>query len=229
MRKKRTTFNTHEVLDYEKKRYHGFDQKIVDWKERRVINSLFGERDKERARILDLPCGFGRFSGLLAQKSQWFISGDVSFSMVKRAVQRRIFLEMNGGIGVACDAAEGLPFEDEALEGVFCMRFFHHVHEKNQRIQILKEFFRVTSDWVMVSFYRLNILHRLQRKIRKMGGKSRTNINMISKKEFIQEAEKSGFRIKKITPLFRGVHSQHIALLKKVKPYFNSGFEGKAG
>ena len=211
------TFKDHEVLDYEKKRYRGFDQKIVDWRERRVIKNLLKEAKGKAEKVLDLPCGYGRFSELLIEEATCLISGDRSFSMVKRALHNREASNRDLGMGTVCDAVEGLPFKAGVFDGIFSLRFFHHLHTRSARIKVMKEFFRTSSDWVIISFYSLNPVHKLQRRIRKASGKSRTDINMMSQKDFISEAEGAGLFVKKVSPLFKGLHSQHIALLEKTE------------
>jgi len=229
VRSKDTFFKDHEVLDYEKKRYRGFDQKIVDWRERKVINKLLKETKREAEKVLDLPCGYGRFSQLLTERAPCLVSGDRSFSMVKRALDNRSVSDMTSRPGAVCDAVEGLPFKAGAFDGIFSMRFFHHLHSSGSRIRVLKEFFRTSSDWIIISFYSLNPVHKLQRRIRKATGKSRTNINMMSRRDFVSEAEEAGLHVKRISPLFKGLHSQHIALLKKTEFYSYTGLKGKTG
>jgi len=228
MRSQRIFFKDREVLDYEKKRYRGFDQKIVDWREKRIAGRMLKQDKGSAKRILDIPCGYGRFSEFLAKNSVYLISADLSFSMVKRAMENRFSSGIDKGSGTACDAVEGLPFKAEIFDGIFSLRFFHHLHEREQRIHVLKEFFRVSSSWVIISFYSLNSLHKAQRRIRKMAGKSRAHINMMSKKDFIGEAREAGFYVEKICPLIKGLHSQHMVLLKKAESYSQSSLKRKS-
>lgn len=168
-------------------------------------------------RVLDIPCGYGRFSSLLLDKSLSLTSCDLSFSMVKRARERSLLPNHELVEGVVADAKAGLPFGSGAFPLLFSMRFFHHVHREEERAHILEEFSRVSSRWVICSYYHSNLLHFLQRKLRRKIKKSPTRIKMISHKTFCTEAVQAGFQVVKVYPLFRGIHSQHVALLKKVK------------
>jgi ubiquinone/menaquinone biosynthesis C-methylase UbiE len=133
--------------------------------------------------------------------------------MVERAGEKHA---RSGKIpGVVADAKQGLPFPHDVFSLVFSMRFFHHLHDKSDREAILKEFSRVTSDWVILSFYQRNALHVIQRKLRRRIMKKKTRIMMIPRKEFYQEIEDAGLSLIKVVPLFRGIHAHHIALLKK--------------
>ena len=141
------------------------------------------------------------------------MDSDLSFHMVERASEKHA---RPGKIpGVVADAKLGLPFQRDAFFLLFSMRFFHHLHEKEDREAILKEFSRVTSDWMILSFYKRNALHVLQRKLRRRILKKKTRIKMIPRKEFYQEIKDAGLNIIKVIPLFRGIHAHHIALLKK--------------
>ncbi len=80
---------------------------------------------------------------------------------------------------------------------------------------ILREFFRASSAWAVVSFYRLNALHLFQRRLRRLVNKSRTRIKMMEPGRFEKEAVAAGFSVVKILPLIPGLHSYHVALLKK--------------
>jgi hypothetical protein len=114
------------------------------------------------------------------------------------------------------DAKKGLPFKRDVFFLLLSMRFFHHVHEKDEREVILKKFFRVTSDWVILSYYQKNLLHILQRKLRRRVMRKKTRIKMVSRREFHEEIRSAGLRIVKVFPVFRGMHAHYIALLRKI-------------
>ncbi len=201
------------VRDYERWRYRGIDQRIVHARETRLIERHFaairaaGGFPEAGAAVLDLPCGYGRFSKLLRNHARRLVNGDLSFEMVKRAAAAE---------GVVANAKQGLPFKDGVFEVVFSLRFFHHVHDARDREAILREFRRVTSGWAIVSFYRTSGLHGLQRRLRRKFHKSRTNIKMIEPGTFEREAAAAGFDVVKIAPLFRGLHAYHLALLRAI-------------
>jgi SAM-dependent methyltransferase len=206
-------FQRHEVEDYERKRYRGLDQRIVDWRERRILKKILHRVKVKTPMALDIPCGYGRFSGLLLSHSFFLISSDLSFHMVERALEKKS--TSDNICGVVADAEAGLPFQSRIFSLLLSMRFFHHIHESKSRGAILRELHRVASDWVIVSFYQKNILHFLQRKFRKkMRGKKR-DIKMNVRDEFQKQAELAGFDVIEIFPLFRGIHAQHVALLRK--------------
>jgi SAM-dependent methyltransferase len=211
-----TPFKKHEVEEYERKRYRGIDQRLVHRREEKLLRKILRRIGDSTILVLDVPCGYGRFSDLLLDKDFSLVSSDISFPMVKRAREKSGHPHSRFLSGVVADAKHGLPFKKGAFSLVLSMRFFHHVHEKKERESILKEFSRATSDWVILSFYQKNLFHNLQRKFRRRIKRSRTRIKMISRQELCQEAEGAGFKVVKISSLFRGIHAHHIALLKKM-------------
>jgi SAM-dependent methyltransferase len=133
--------------------------------------------------------------------------------MVKRAVERN---EESARLsGVVADGISGLPFKGKIFDFILSMRFLHHLHQEEERKAVLGEFSRVAKEGIILSFYQSNPLHVLQRKLRRRIKKSKTKIKMLSRKEFQREVEGKGFKIVRIYPLFKGIHSQQVALLRK--------------
>ena len=217
-------FQANEVADYERKRYRGLDQRLVNARERRILKKLLslcspaaaappGLGEGEAARALDAPCGYGRFAGLLGAAGFEVFDADLSVAMVRRASAR------GAGpvhpVGVVANLTRGLPFRTGTFSLVFSMRFFHHLHESPARRAALAEFDRATREWLIVSYYQANPLHLAQRAVRRKILRKTTRIKMISGREFRGEAAASGFDVVRVVPLFRGLHAQHIALLRK--------------
>jgi len=210
-------FSKNEVADYEKKRYRGLDQRLVHSREQKILRKIFDRIEETSGLALDLPCGYGRFSSFLLDKGFGLINCDISLAMVERANESASKQSASITGGAVADAASGLPFKEAVFSLVFSMRFFHHVHSSQDRRKILDEYCRVTSGWAVISYYQSNALHKIQRTFRRKIKKMPTRIKMISKQEFQEEAEGSGFEVVSVFPLFRGLHSQHITLLKKAK------------
>ncbi len=65
MKKVSEPFHKHEVEEYERKRYQGLDQRIVNTREQSILKKFLEQITKKKDLALDLPCGYGRFSKLL--------------------------------------------------------------------------------------------------------------------------------------------------------------------
>lgn len=206
-------FQKHEVEDYERKRYRGLDQRVVDAREKKILRKILDKIGNDSAMVLDLPSGYGRFSKVLLERRFTLISSDLSFHMVKRAREKSKRRGLHSG--VVADAKKGLPFKNHAFTILLSMRLFHHVQRREEREFILNEFSGVSAKWVILSYYQKTLFHFLQRKLRRKVKKTKTRISMISGKEFKEEVRRAGLRVVKIFPLFRVIHAHHIALLQK--------------
>ena len=206
-------FQEHEVDEYERKRYRGLDQRLVHRREKKILRKILQKVEETSFLVLDVPCGYGRFSDMILEKDLSLVSSDISFYMVKRTKEKSSHPAYP--LAVVGDVKKGLPFKQGVFGLLFSIRFFHHVHRKHEREAILGEFSRVTSHWTVLSYYQMNFLHSLQRKLRRKIKQSKTRIKMIPRKDFESEVESAGYNIVRIYPLFRGIHSQHIALLRK--------------
>jgi len=211
-------FTRPEVADYERRRYRGLDQRLVHSREMRILKNILGRvaaRPLRPNRLLDAPCGFGRFTALLRRTGAEVVSSDLSLAMVQRARSRAL----TGGPawGAVANIKNGLPFRAGDFALAFSIRFFHHLHHPSDRQAVLAELARVTSRWAIVSYYRLNPFHRLQRNLRRALVGGRTKVKMLTSEEFISEANRAGFRVVRRVPLFRGVHAQQFVLLEKAR------------
>ena len=211
-------FQEHEVADYERRRYRGVDQRVVHRREVRILKKMLGLVGAEptagfRALALDAPCGYGRCYGLLLEAGYRPVSCDLSLAMVRRARAKDPI--SHNPMGIVGNVTQGLPVRDGAFPLVFSLRFFHHLHRPEERRAALNEFARAGAGWLILSFYRANFLHQVQRALRRRIKRSQTRIKMITGREFEEEATAAGFRVVRVFPLFRGVHAHHIALLKK--------------
>ena len=213
-------FQDHEVADYERRRYRGFDQRWVHGREVRILRKAMRiiqaeEPGRPSDLALDAPCGYGRFSGLLIEAGYRPVSCDLSPAMVRRARAKNSASHIP--MGIVADLTRGLPVRAGAFPLVFSLRFFHHLHRPEERRAAFREFARASAGRLILSFYQANPLHRAQRALRRRIKKSRTRIKMISAREFREEAAEAGFRVVHVFPLLRGIHAQHIALLEKIE------------
>jgi len=209
---RKNTFSDLEVAHYEKTRYRGLDQRLVHRREEKILEKIFGIIGMNSGTAMDIPCGYGRFTGFLVRQGLTTVCSDYSISMVRRALQRTD--ETESSAGFVADAKQRLPLKDSSADILLSMRFFHHIHAPDSRRFILSEFGRVTSRWVVVSFYQSSPLHRLQRFVRNLLKKTQRKIKMIDRKEFEQALEDSALQLERTFPLFRGIHAQRIVLLK---------------
>ena len=129
-----------------------------------LARRLSDRRDKQLARralalagepglVLDLPCGAGRFWPVLAEKANRVIIGaDNSAAMVKIACESQP-AEIVKRVQPLQTSAFAIEMPDNAVDSIFCMRLMHHIGKAEDRAVLLKEFYRVSRDSVIVSLW----------------------------------------------------------------------------
>jgi SAM-dependent methyltransferase len=234
--KTKSKFSRPQVEDFERRRYRGLDQRIVNWKERRAVRRCLrrildgcGPFENDGPVVLDAPCGYGRMfetAAAAAGSGGLLLCADLSEAMVVRTMERAL---SSGGdtarsapdrggpqtAGLVADITAGLPLKPGAADVVLSLRLFHHLHRAEDRAAALAEFARVARCGAVVSFYRENRLHALQRKLRARIKGTRYEVRMLAGRKFETEAEAAGFRVVAVEALFRGIHAQRYAVLEK--------------
>jgi ubiquinone/menaquinone biosynthesis C-methylase UbiE len=198
-----------DVLKYEKRRYGAPDQKLVDRREQEMVDEIIRTLGLNKGRVLDAPCGYGRFSTLFARHGADILCADVSTAMVARS-RERVTKEGHRGLYVAMDIRH-LPFKANAVEATFTMRLFHHGFARDEMAGILKELARVTRRWVILSYYRHNSLHAFFRRLK--GFSSR--IKMMTEDEFQSELKSLPLTVRLRRPVIPFLHAQTIVVLEK--------------
>lgn len=105
------------------------------------------------ARVLDLPCGTGRFTREWLGAGVSLVNADLSLAMLAAARAVATSIDASAAKGalagsVRCDA-EHLPFADASFDAVVCVRFLFHV-PRTLRATLLGELARVSRRFVLV-------------------------------------------------------------------------------
>jgi ubiquinone/menaquinone biosynthesis C-methylase UbiE len=137
---------------YERDRFSSLVGRYRFWHERKAVEHLL-ERVELDARILDCPCGTGRWWPILKQRNATIVAGDVSPGMRDHARQRAAADGYD--IEIVEADAESLPFEDDSFDWVFSFALTKHLSRPMQ-YAILTEYARVARRGVLCSFGLLN-------------------------------------------------------------------------
>lgn len=107
---------------YEDKRFSRGGQ-LIDHREREaVLSALSPVVDKQ---ILEIACGTGRFSVMLAERGADVVGIDISAPMLLHGRHKTEHTEMEGVVEFVRGDAARLPFPNNHFDAVFAMRFFH--------------------------------------------------------------------------------------------------------
>lgn len=196
------------VHDYQRQRYRSLDQALVNWREQRLVAALLTSCQLQHGSLLDVPCGFGRFTPLFARLGIQATGADVSGDMVRLARSQQVPEGRGRWLHTNILA---LPFADNSFDCVFCVRLLHHRFSAEERLRLVGELARVSRRFVLVSFYRTAVLHTLARSWRGPRGR----LAMMTTAQWHTLAQQSQLRILQQRALCRGCHAQTFAVLTK--------------
>jgi len=205
-----------DVEEYRRTRYKGIDQRIVNRRERQILEKIFGSIEEKSISVLDVPCGYGRFSELLLKRSLNLTSVDISFPMVLTA--REYSPSTNSYHQFLVGDIKHLPLKGKSFDCIITIRLFQHIDESSIRHHILKELHRVARRIIIISFYRYNLFHSVERWVRCRIRNVKNRINMLPLGDFVKEFNSVGFKVLNLFPVIRYFHAHNIALLEKVEP-----------
>ncbi|MFQ5690463.1 MAG: class I SAM-dependent methyltransferase [Gemmatimonadota bacterium] len=204
-----------EVLRYESDRYRAWDQRLLERREARTVETLLARAAARGDRILDIPCGYGRFTRELSRRGS-VLGADLRLEMVRRARERFGGVPPRSGpvpeIGYCVTEIERLPFPDGAFEGAVAIRLLQHFRQARRRLAALSELARVSSRWVLVSAYSRAPLHRLTRRAKGVVRKD------VPQGRLVGEMEEAGLAVMCIRRPLPGLHSQTFFLLRPHAP-----------
>ncbi|NCE87151.1 class I SAM-dependent methyltransferase [Pseudomonas sp. Q1] len=125
-------------------------QRLAAWRTARLVRHALSVAG-EPGLILDLACGSGRFWPVLGEHvNRVILASDNSQAMLDHArthhpatLLKRIKTFQGSAFSIGLSA--------NAVDCIFCLELFRHVHDSEVRLALLHEFHRVSRDTVIVS------------------------------------------------------------------------------
>jgi SAM-dependent methyltransferase len=193
---------------YEEKRFSGLSGWLRVRLERRAVAKAL-RRVGKGLKILDMPCGTGRFAPLLLEGGNEVVQADISSEMIQFARKRRD--SRKGVLGfVRCDA-ENLPFRDGAFDCVLSFRFLPHL-PKETRQRAMAELSRVSRGMLIVDYRYRYAFRSLSRWIRHRLGMAKPLRPRYSLSQISSELEEAGLSLVKWIPVV-WLFSEKVVLL----------------
>jgi len=107
---------------YEDKRFSRGGRLIDDREKDAVLDALGPVEGRD---ILEIACGTGRFTVMLAERGAEAVGLDISAAMLGQGRQKARSADVSGRLEFMRGDAGRLPFPDDHFDAVFAMRFFH--------------------------------------------------------------------------------------------------------
>lgn len=127
--------------EYESKRFTG-GGRLIDQRERTaVLDAVSPIEDKQ---ILEIACGTGRFTIMLANHGAKVTGIDISAPMLAQG-RAKMTTHEDAVVNFLRGDAARLPFSDNQFDAVFAIRFFHLA---DTPLRFLQEMQRVSSETV---------------------------------------------------------------------------------
>ncbi len=149
-------------------------------------------------RLLDIPCGTGRFTDELLGEGYRVIGSDISREMMEVGLRERVGAK--GLLGFVQSDAEHLPFPDDAVDCVLCIRFFLHV-DGPTRVRILREMKRASRRWVLVDYRHRYTLRWALWRTRQALGRTSERFERVTRAQIEDEIEAAGLKLVKVVPV----------------------------
>lgn len=202
---------------YFEKHNTGLIRRMSNWREHQIARNALEIAGRPRS-VLDVPCGTGRFWDLLAEEPDRVIyASDYSQDMIDTGLKFRPS-HITSNIKTVQASAFDLPFSDNFIECIFCMRLIHHLGKTEDRIRLLTEFHRVCTSTVIISLWvdgNYQAWRRKQREARRRKH-SYQNRFVVPVEIIKQEFRESGFDIINNLDFMPGYSMWRIYVLKKV-------------
>jgi 2-polyprenyl-3-methyl-5-hydroxy-6-metoxy-1,4-benzoquinol methylase len=164
-------------------------------------------------RVLDIPCGAGRVTILLAKMGYTCVGAEIADAMID--VARQEIAKESLPCTIDKIDIEDMSYSEKAFGAIICFRIFHHFPGPDVRRRVIRELCRVAENYVALSYLHPFSLTSLKRKARAALGGKRSRQNTNSLKEVKQYFQECGFVLVKDYAQFPVIRSLHLALFKR--------------
>jgi ubiquinone/menaquinone biosynthesis C-methylase UbiE len=108
--------------EYDEKRFSK-GGRLIDRREKQAVLDALGPVEDKK--VLEIACGTGRFTAMLAERGADIIGLDISGPMLQQGRERAQAAGVADSLEYMRGDAGRLPFPDDHFDAVFAMRFFH--------------------------------------------------------------------------------------------------------
>jgi len=177
--------------EYEDVRFSGGGE-LIDRREKEAVLSALGPIE-EGHRVLEVACGTGRFTTMLADRGADIVGLDISREMLEQGRQNAAESGLSDTVEFVRGDASRLPFPDGHFDSVVAMRFFHLMDDP---VPFTRELRRVSADQVFFDTFNSRSLRTLYTWLLPMGSRlysERQVVNMLRAADLTLAGEEHDF------------------------------------
>tara|TARA_Y100000815_G_C13312801_1_gene489231 strand:- start:141 stop:803 length:663 start_codon:yes stop_codon:yes gene_type:complete len=201
---------------YFHKHKQGFRRPLTTWRENAIARKALKLAGNPK-RILDLPCGAGRFWEMLVEDpSRQLYAADNSQNMID-AAKTLSRPEVASRFECLQASAFEIPFKANFVDHILCMRLFHHISQPAHRMQLLNEFHRVAKETVCISLWVDGNLQasRLKKRVERQNPSRVVDRIVIPRAVIEDEIKQAGFEIIKYMDVLPKIAMWRFYILRK--------------
>jgi ubiquinone/menaquinone biosynthesis C-methylase UbiE len=191
-------------------------ERINDRNERNLVSALLRKalKGKSIQLALDLPCGYGRLYPVIKKCANRVVEADWSFHLLKLGREMRDNPPAEPPSPYVRATALSLPFRNNTFDLVLSVRLSHHIRERAERHQYVREISRVSKGWVIFTYFDQDSIKNRLREWRRRFRNKRSKWTL-SRSEIQTIAEEAGFDLFYSTPLSRFFSGHRYVVLRK--------------
>jgi ubiquinone/menaquinone biosynthesis C-methylase UbiE len=177
--------------------------------ELRLLRRIFAHVGP-RNRLLDLPSGTGRMFDEIGKAAASTVECDYSREMLKLC-RENIAGAPSRFVTASCFH---MPYRDGAFDCVFSARLMHHIPDRSERVRFIAEMARVSSAWVVTTYFDTWSIKNLLRAIRRPFNRKRPKVTF-STSEMREIGARFGLTMQASWPLSRLASGHRYAIFRK--------------
>ncbi|MEK7486626.1 MAG: class I SAM-dependent methyltransferase [Planctomycetota bacterium] len=201
---------TRQYKEKESLEYKNRSQK-KDFIEKKLVSRVLSFLPKEH-RILDLPCGSGRFTSFFTHNGYHVTSADASEEMLN--LTRSNISKESFQIPIEKQNIFHTSYSNQQFDTVFCFRLLHHFSNPCLQFSLINELSRISSKYIVISYFSPWSFTSVKRSIDKFFGKKvrKHAIRLSTLQEYFASSE---FHLIKDFAQFSYLHTLHLAIFER--------------
>lgn len=170
--------------EYDDVRFSGGGS-LIDRREKEAVLSAIGPIE-EGHRVLEVACGTGRFTTMIADQGADIVGLDISREMLEQGREKAARAGISDAVQFMRGDASRLPFPDDHFDSVVAMRFFHLMDDP---IPFITELRRVSRNQVFFDTFNRRSLRVLYTWLLPMGSR------LYSEREVVEMIRAAGLTL----------------------------------